>query len=375
MSPRRSARLNAISLNWRGVAGLKDRPHTTKVVNGSRKRKSVMQDVVEKLPIDMADSPSTPKKKKRATTSAPPITPTPAAIGLMSVPYSPGDVDGTSPPPPKNLLADPNATNAPLISLETSRLVTNKTTAQVSSSKVSNIKTTTGNILDEAIAHLIKTDPRLKPVIEQHPCQLFSPGGLAEEVDPFMALASGIISQQVSGAAAKSIKTKFVALFNPNTPSLAEHTFPTPTQVSSSTIEVLRTAGLSQRKAEYIHGLAQKFACGDLTTSMLFSASYDEVLEKLTAVRGLGRWSVEMFACFGLKRMDVFSTGDLGVQRGMAALVGRDVGKLKTGGKGKWKYMSEKDMEEMAERFRPYRSVFMWYMWKVENVDISTFDN
>jgi DNA-3-methyladenine glycosylase II len=76
----------------------------------------------------------------------------------------------------------------------------------------------------------------------------------------------------------------------------------------------LRTAGLSQRKAEYIHGLAQKFDSGELSAKMLIEASDEEVLEKLTAVRGLGRWSVEMFACFGLKRMDVFSTGDLGVQ-------------------------------------------------------------
>jgi DNA-3-methyladenine glycosylase II len=118
---------------------------------------------------------------------------------------------------------------------------------------------------------------------------------------------------------------------------------------------MLRTAGLSQRKAEYVFGLAEKFHKGELTTSMLFSASYEEVLEELIKVRGLGKWSVEMFACFGLKRMDVFSTGDLGVQRGMAALMGRDVNKLKNGKGGKWKYMSEKEMEEIAEKFKPYR--------------------
>lgn len=117
---------------------------------------------------------------------------------------------------------------------------------------------------------------------------------------------------------------------------------------------MLRTAGLSQRKAEYVLGLAEKFHSGELTAEMLFSASYDQVLEELIKVRGLGKWSVEMFACFGLKRMDVFSTGDLGVQRGMAALMGRDINKLKAKG-GKWKYMSEKEMEEIAEGFRPYR--------------------
>jgi DNA-3-methyladenine glycosylase II len=76
----------------------------------------------------------------------------------------------------------------------------------------------------------------------------------------------------------------------------------------------LRTAGLSQRKAEYIYGIAEKFSSGELSAEMLVSASDEELIEKLVAVRGLGRWSVEMFACFGLKRMDVFSTGDLGVQ-------------------------------------------------------------
>lgn len=91
-------------------------------------------------------------------------------------------------------------------------------------------------------------------------------------------------------------------------------------------------------------------------------------MDKLVAVRGLGRWSVEMFACFGLKRMDVFSTGDLGIQRGMAAYMGRDVAKLKNKG-GKWKYMSEQDMLDISAKFAPYRSLFMWYMWRIEDVD------
>jgi DNA-3-methyladenine glycosylase II len=124
--------------------------------------------------------------------------------------------------------------------------------------------------------------------------------------------------------------------------------------VCSMSNEALHGAGLSKRKAEYIKGLAQKFHDEELTTDMLFSASYEEVLEALTKVRGLGKWSVEMFACFGLKRMDVFSTGDLGVQRGMAALAGRDVAKLKKG-KHKFKFMAEKEMEETAEKFKPYR--------------------
>lgn len=219
----------------------------------------------------------------------------------------------------------------------------------------------------------------MKPLIQAHHCRIFSPEGLAEKIDPFESLASGIISQQVSGAAAKAIKKRFVSLFSPdqqqedsvadsdkvltpqeNSDSNPAKHFPTPLQVSQAEISTLRTAGLSQRKAEYVRGLAEKFVSGDLSAQMLADASYEEVLEKLIQVRGLGKWSVEMFACFGLKRMDVFSLGDLGVQRGMAAFVGRDVGKLKGSKKGKWKYMSEKEMEEISERFRPYRSLFMW---------------
>lgn len=116
----------------------------------------------------------------------------------------------------------------------------------------------------------------------------------------------------VSGAAATSIKNKFVALFNEG--NEAKHIFPTPVQVAATEIVRLRTAGLSGRKAEYIKGLAERFESGELSAKMLVEASDEEVLQKLTAVRGLGKWSVEMFACFGLKRMDILSTGDLGVQ-------------------------------------------------------------
>lgn len=114
---------------------------------------------------------------------------------------------------------------------------------------------------------------------------------------------------QVSGAAAASIRKKFTALFEDTHPA-----FPSPAQVLTKDMPTLRTAGLSQRKAEYITGLAEKFVSGVFTAEGLVSASDEELIEKLVAVRGLGRWSVEMFACFGLKRMDVFSTGDLGVQ-------------------------------------------------------------
>jgi DNA-3-methyladenine glycosylase II len=126
-------------------------------------------------------------------------------------------------------------------------------------------------------------------------------------------------------------------------------------------LPTLRTAGLSQRKAEYISGLASKFVTGALTPEMLLTGTDEEILANLVAVRGLGTWSVEMFMCFALKRMDVFSRGDLGVQRGVAAYCGRDVKRLKTSGKGKEKYISEREMVEVAGRFRPYRWVSLFF--------------
>ncbi|KAM0432438.1 hypothetical protein ACHAPT_004982 [Fusarium lateritium] len=320
---------------------------------------------------DATEAPSTPPRKRaqgNPTTPAalPPLTPTPTAAGLFAE-------SRNSIKKPRSAtvtrLADPKLTNAPLLSPETSRLVASRDIESVSPTKAPQVRTTTENLLQEACDYLIKVDGRMKPLIENHYCRVFSPEGLAEEIDPFESISSGIISQQVSGAAAKSIKAKFLTLFEVNPGSR----FPHPSQVAAKSIEELRTAGLSQRKAEYIKGLAEKFASGELSARMLHDASDEEVMEKLIAVRGLGKWSVEMFACFGLKRMDVFSLGDLGVQRGMAAFVGRDVAKLKSKG-GKWKYMSEQDMIELSNKFAPYRSLFMWYMWRVEETDISTLE-
>ncbi|KAI9893333.1 MAG: 3-methyladenine DNA glycosylase [Vezdaea aestivalis] len=318
--------------------------------------------------------PSTPKRRagtKALTTSkAPPLTPTPSAARLMALPYSTGDIDDAA--PSANRPAGPHRTNAALVSPETARTVRPTVT-----NGETNATATTDTLLAQACAHLLAVDPGLKAVVDRHHCRVFSAEGLAEKIDPFRSLTSGIISQQVSGAAATSIKNKFVALFSKDEQPVE---FPMPSQVVSYDIPTLRTAGLSQRKAEYIHGLAEKFVSGELSTEMLVNASDEEVLEKLTAVRGLGRWSVEMFACFGLKRMDVFSTGDLGVQRGMAAYMGKDVAKLKAKGGGKWKYMSEKvskyfkrivnDMLEGSAKFAPYRSLFMWYMWRIEDVNV-----
>lgn len=350
-------------------------------------REKTSEKAAEQNELEFA-VPTTPTAKRRRNQSAkalanpPPTTPAPSGARLMT--------SETPVPLPDNVRlkarpAEPHATNAPLSTPGGSRVVAYSSSPVKHSDDVSPTKktkeankvvpvgpplgmpaptSTTETLLKDACAHLVKVDPKLKVLIDKHHCKMFSPEGLMESVDPFMALASGIIGQQVSGAAAASIKNKFISLF-PSAPA-----FPAPSIVAATSLETLRTAGLSQRKAEYIQGLAEKFASEELSARMLVSASDEEVMEKLIAVRGLGRWSVEMFACFSLKRMDIFSTGDLGVQRGMAAYMGKDVSKLKGKG-GKWKYMSEQDMVDISARFSPYRSLFMWYMWRVEDVDIS----
>lgn len=242
-----------------------------------------------------------------------------------------------TPTPPLDRPVEHHRTNATLLTPHGSSLVTTypyppETEAKTSPSRIGlpPPTATTGTLLEKAISHLLATDPRLKPIIDKYPCcPLFSPAGLAEEIDPFRSLVSSIIAQQVSGPAAKSIRDRFVALFDDNNNNntsndaatetdnnelFGKKRFPTPSEVAGCDLPTLRTAGLSQRKAEYIHGLAGKFACGELSAEMLLKASDEELTEKLTAVRGLGKWSVEMFACFALKRIDVFSTGDLGVQ-------------------------------------------------------------
>ncbi|WQF88366.1 Putative HhH-GPD domain, DNA glycosylase [Colletotrichum destructivum] len=375
MATRRSSRLSAQANTMMAP------PPVAPVATKSRKRKSTAEPTLTD-PVPSSE-PVTPPRKRGpkvapVTPIPPPITPTPSAVGIIAE-----RVNRTAKAKVKavNRLADPKLTNAPVISPETSRIIASNPAEDSSPSKApaaasatgGGKHTTTSNILEEACRHLIQVEPRMKPLIEKNHCRVFSPEGLAEKIDPFESLCSGIISQQVSGAAARSIKNKFVALFAEEGSDAESKEFPHPSEVAAASIEHLRTAGLSQRKAEYVKGLAEKFASGELSAQMLAESPYEEVRDRLIAVRGLGLWSVEMFACFGLKRMDVFSLGDLGVQRGMAAFAGRDVAKLKAKG-GKWKYMSEKEMAEMASRFAPYRSVFMWYMWRVEETDISTLE-
>ncbi|RYC56067.1 hypothetical protein CHU98_g10141 [Xylaria longipes] len=401
MSTRRSARLIAASEPKVSSSSSSTTVPPSAPAQKGRKRKAGTGTVPTGVTKETPAKAPTASKKRRAqrASTPPPPTPTPSNVKLMAEPAAPGDAVFATPPSKKpraaavNRLAASNITLGTLLSPETSRVVTSEKARKRSPSPTPGKQTiqrapAVANILEEANRFLISVDPRMRPLVENHHCRIFSPEGLAEEIDPFESLCSGIISQQVSGAAAKSIKKKFIDLFHEGEDGpdgeessagdgdegqAKERQFPHPTEVVDVPLEKLRTAGLSQRKAEYVSGLAEKFAKGELSASLLANAPYEEVIAQLTAVRGLGLWSAEMFACFALKRTDVFSLGDLGVQRGMAAFVGRDVAKLKSKG-GKFKYMSEAEMTALSDKFRPYRTLFMWYMWRVEETDISTME-
>lgn len=163
-----------------------------------------------------------------------------------------------------------------------------------------------------------------------------------------------------------------------------DKTFPTPDQVLATSIDQLRQCGLSERKASYIQDLARHFAEGKITftdQARLKALTDQELASQLLCVRGIGQWTVDMFLMSSLERLDVLPTLDLGVRRGMEK---HFLGEYKNGrwgtveeneegaspkAKGKGKKvksgeMSLDDMERMAERWRPYRSIASWYMWR-----------
>ena len=309
--------------------------------NPSRKRKQKSEEAAGELSKDpefkVPDLPSTPKRVRTSKLQQ---------NEIPSIPFPPVTPRRKSSvnAPDLNRPVDPHRSSATLLTPHGSHLTAYPSTLEQASPSKTGLPrptATTGNILEHGLAHLVSVDPRLQQIIDKYPSPPWGPADLEEEVDPFRSLTSGIIGQQVSGAAAKSIKKRFIALFNQkkenedpaptkdgNTPTVnpdntqddeydyndsTNPRFPTPEEVAKCDISTLRTAGLSQRKAEYIQGLAEKFVSGELSARMLLTATDEEVLAKLIAVRGLGKWSVEMFSCFGLKRLDVFSTGDLGV--------------------------------------------------------------
>lgn len=196
-------------------------------------------------------------------------------------------------------------------------------------------------MLSLAEKHLIQSDAVMTQLVSDHgPCSIFE-----REPNYFDTLARSIISQQLSAKAADTIERRIWAV----APSPFE-----PAQLLTVPVEALRSAGLSSRKASYIHALAESILNGDLDFDALAAYSDESVITVLTEFPGIGRWTAEMFLIFGLKRIDVLALGDSGLRRA-ARMLYPDT-------------RQDDILEVVSKPWRPYRSVASWYLWRYLNV-------
>ena len=199
-----------------------------------------------------------------------------------------------------------------------------------------------------AVRRLRRADPRFIPVIEAAgPCGLVS----EPRETLFFALGKAIVYQQLSGKAAATIFARVCGLFPGSSRGF------TPARVLATADEALRGAGLSRNKLLSLRDLAGRIESGELPGLAALRRQEDEqVVSALITVRGIGRWTAEMFLMFKLSRLDVLAVDDLGLRQGYAILAG-------TG--------SEASREQLAlagEQWRPFRSVASWYLWRAVEV-------
>jgi DNA-3-methyladenine glycosylase II len=191
---------------------------------------------------------------------------------------------------------------------------------------------------DRAKRALARRDPVMGAIMRQHPRVYMMVRG-----EPFMTLARAICGQQISVKAAQSVWNRVCVCLDQKI---------TPEAVVAANRKNLRACGLSDRKTEYIADLAQHFVDGKIHARDWPRMSDEEIIAELTDVRGIGRWTAEMFLMFNLLRPDVFPLDDLGLQKGIrvAYFKGRKT--------------SLKKMKQLGETWRPWRSVATWYLWR-----------
>lgn len=195
----------------------------------------------------------------------------------------------------------------------------------------------------QGISHLRTHDTILAQVINSTlEVPTFTPHG-----NYYQSLVDSIISQQLSVKAAASIQRRFNALFGD------EITIPSPDQILTSNVELLRSAGLSRPKAAYILDLAQKTIDGTIVFDHLESLDNEAVIAELTQVKGIGEWTVHMFLMFCMGRLDILPTGDLGIRNGITKLYSLRA------------TATPDDVKRIAEKhnWRPYQSIASWYVW------------
>ena len=185
---------------------------------------------------------------------------------------------------------------------------------------------------------LARRDPVMGGIMRAHP-RIF----LVRRGEPFMTLARAIVGQQISVKAAQSVWDRVVTCVGGEV---------SPQTVLGRQRPLLRACGLSDRKTEYICDLAQHFANGSIHVHRWPEMTDEAIIAELVEVRGIGRWTAEMFLIFSLLRPDVFPLDDLGLQKGIrvAYFANRKV-TLST-------------MRRIGERWRPWRSVATWYLWR-----------
>lgn len=196
---------------------------------------------------------------------------------------------------------------------------------------------------------LARRDPVMRELMRRH-----GACGLADvqHDDPFRALVHAIISQQLSAKASATIERRFDALFAGNRP--------TPREVLEQPDERLRAAGMSSQKIRYVRDLCARVGEGALDLHALNTLPDDAVIAALTQVKGIGRWTAEMFLMFRLHRPDVLPVGDLGIVKAVQKAYG-----LRTA-------PTTERLLKLGEPWRPYRSVACWYLWaSLDNVPIS----
>ena len=191
---------------------------------------------------------------------------------------------------------------------------------------------------DRAKRALARRDPVMGAIMRQHPGVYMQVRG-----EPFMTLARAICGQQISVKAAQSVWDRMCICLEQKI---------TPEAVVAADRKNLRACGLSDRKTEYIADLAQHFVDGKIHARNWPQMSDEEIIAELTDVRGIGRWTAEMFLMFNLLRPDVFPLDDLGLQKGIRVsyFKGRKVSLAR--------------MRKLGDSWRPWRSVATWYLWR-----------
>ncbi|MDR1529717.1 MAG: DNA-3-methyladenine glycosylase 2 family protein [Burkholderiales bacterium] len=198
---------------------------------------------------------------------------------------------------------------------------------------------------DKAIRILARRDPVMRRLVRAYP-----EFHLRRRSDAFTTLARAIVGQQISVKAAEAVWRKFVIAVEPEN---AGKVFPKllPAAVAATDDETLRMVGLSRQKAEYVRDLARHFAEGRLKPRSWKKLDDETLITALSSVKGIGRWSAEMFLIFHELRADVFPVADLGLQRALRLFYPEQCDDVTS-------------MRNIAENWRPYRSVATWYLWR-----------